>query len=338
MTARASTLLAMPRRAALLRMLAPALLASPASWFAPAAQAQARWPDKEVTIVVPSAPGGAADFTARALGHFITRRVPGAVVVIDDRPGAGGILGTLIAKQSPADGYHFLLSTNSTHAANVSLYAHLGYDPQKDFEPVGMIGQFSTVLMVRADARLASLIDLIRLARSRPGQLNYGYYSSSSQVPAELLKSRARLDVVGVSYKNITQIITDLLGGQIDFAFMDMLSASPALENPRLRPLAVSAPSREPMLPDVQSVAETLPGFALQGWIGLHAPVDTPRPAIERMAALIAQAIADDDVQKALARRGMTVMQMTGTQMREYIRQDVLRWAGWIRLAGIVPQ
>jgi tripartite-type tricarboxylate transporter receptor subunit TctC len=320
-----------PNRRTILGSLAAACLGAPAF-------AQARWPAREVTIFVPSAAGGAADFSARTLGNFITHVTPGAVVIIDDRAGAGGILGTLAAKQAPADGHHFLLSTNSTHAANVSLYAKLGYDPLKDFEPVGMLGKFGTVLMVRSDAPMKSLTDLIAFANAHPGKLSFGYYSSSSQVPAELLKSRAHIDAVAVSYKNITQIITDLLGGQLDFAFMDMLSASPALQNPRLRPIGVSAPRREPLLPNVPSVAEVLPGYELQGWIGVHAAAGTPNTAIERMAALMAQAVADEGVKKALESRGMIVAGMPPDQMREFVKQDIVRWAEWIKLAGIHPQ
>ena len=321
-------------RRTVLAGLAASCLATP--WAARAQEA--RWPERQVTIFVPSAAGGAADFTARTFGNFVARTVPGAAVVAENRAGAGGILGTLAAKSAPADGHHFLLSTNSTHAANVSLYSKLGYDPQKDFEPVGLFGKFGTVLMVRTDAPYPSLGELIRYAKAQPGKLSFGYYSSSSQVPAELLKSRAQIDAVGVAYKNITQIITDLIGGQIDFAFMDMLSASPALQNQRLRALGVSAPTREPSLPQVPTVAETIPGYEVQGWLGLHAPAGTPAAAIARVSRLIEQAVADEGVRKALESRGMMVGGMPAQQMAEFVRQDAVRWAQWIKLAGIQPQ
>lgn len=296
------------------------------------------WPERPITIFVPSAPGGAADFTARTFAAYAARALPGATVLADNRAGAGGILGTIAAKNAPADGYAFLLSTNSTHAANVSLYAKPGYDPQKDFEPVGLFGRFGTVLMVRANSSHDSLPRLLEFARRNPGKLTFGYYSSSSQVPAELLKARAQIDTVGVSYKNITQIITDLIGGQLDFAFLDMLSASPALQNNSLRAIGVSSPAREPTLPGIPAVAEVLPGYAVQGWIGLHAPAGTPRAVIERMAQVTQQACADDGFRKALESRGMMVESMTPERMRAFVAEDVKRWAEWVRLAGITPQ
>lgn len=296
------------------------------------------WPERAVTIFVPSAPGGAADFTARSFAGFAARALPGSSFVADNRAGAGGILGTVAAKNAAPDGYAFLLSTNSTHAANVSLYAKPGYDPQKDFEPVGLFGRFGTVLMVRSNSAHDSLPKLLEAARRAPGKLSFGYYSSSSQVPAELLKARAQIDAVGVSYKNITQIITDLIGGQLDFAFLDMLSASPALQNNSLRAIGVSSPSREPALPTVPPVSDVLPGYAVQGWIGLHAPSGTPRAAIERMAQLTQQAVADEGFRKALESRGMMVEAMSPERLRAFVTEDVKRWAEWVKLAGIQPQ
>lgn len=302
------------------------------------AQASETWPTKPVVIVVPSAAGGAADFIARAWAQYLTRAVPGAVVTVDNRPGAGGILGTMAVKNARPDGYTFLVSTNSTHAANVSLYRKPGYDPQRDFVPVGMFGRFSAVLMARNDSPLTSLPELIQYAKQHPGKLNFGYYSSSSQVPSELLKVRAQIDAVGITYKNITQIITDLIGGQVDFAFMDMLSAAPALQNQRLRPLAVSSPQREASLPQVPTVAETLPGYAVQGWIGIHAPAGTPTPIVERASALLLKATTDETVRKALESRGMSVDPMGAAAMRSFVAEDIARWAEWVKLAGIKPQ
>jgi len=298
----------------------------------------ARWPTKPITIVVPSAAGGAADFTARTFGNFITKVIPTATVVVDDKPGAGGIVGTMAVKTAPADGYTYLISTNSTHAANVSLFSKLDYDPQRDFEPVGVFGTFGTVLMVNASSPHKTLPQLIQFAKSNPNKLSFGYYSSSSRVPAELLKARAQINCTAVSYKNITQIVTDLLGGFIDFAFMDMLSAAPALQNARLLPLAVSASKREVTLPQVATVADTLPGFEVQGWIGLHAPAGSPKPALARVEQLIQQAMANEDVHKALESRGMSVSYMSAEAMRTYVKEDVVRWAEWVKLAGIQPQ
>jgi len=303
-----------------------------------AARAQAGWPDRPISIIVPSAAGGAADFTGRSFAQALSRALNGAAVTVDNRAGAGGIVGTVAARNAAPDGHAFLISTNSTHAANAFLYLKPGYDPQKEFEPVGLFGKFGTVLIVPAGSPYRTLTDLIEAARKSPGKLTFGFYSSSSQVPSELLKARARIDVVGASYKNITQIVTDLIGGQLDFAFLDMLSAAPALQNQSLRPIAVSAPGREPSLPEVPPVADTLAGYAVQGWMGLHAPAGTPRSIIDRVNQVMGQAMADPAIRKGFESRGMQVATLSPEGLRAFVIEDTARWKEWVALAGIKPQ
>ena len=305
----------------------------------PAARAlasAAAWPaTKPVSIIVPSASGGAADFIARTFAQHVPRTLPGANVVVDNRPGAAGILGTLAAKSAAADGYTFLLTSNSTHAANVSLYRKLRYDPLKDFVQIGMFGHFSSVLLVRANAPFKTLPELIAAARSQPGKLNYGYYSSSSQVPAELLRVLAKLDFQGASYKSVTQILTDLMGGQLDFVFIDTLSAAPALQNDRLRPIAVSSPQPLPALAQVPAAHTVVPGLEVQGWFGLAAPAGTPAVAVEGMGRALQQAMADSAVQQAFSERGFENQWRSGTDLQRFIQDDIRRWAKWVDLAGI---
>lgn len=296
----------------------------------------AAWPaTKPISIIVPSASGGAADFIARTFAQHVPRTLPGANVVVDNRPGAAGILGTLAAKSAAADGYTFLLTSNSTHAANVSLYRKLRYDPLKDFVQIGMFGHFSSVLLVRANAPFKTLPELIAAARSQPGKLNYGYYSSSSQVPAELLRVLAKLDFQGASYKSVTQILTDLMGGQLDFVFIDTLSAAPALQNDRLRPIAVSSPQPLPALAQVPAAHTVVPGLELQGWFGLAAPAGTPAVAVEGMGRALQQAMADSAVQQAFSERGFENQWRSGPDLQRFIQDDIRRWAKWVDMAGI---
>ena len=304
---------------------------------ASAAHAQSDWPAKPVRIIVPSAPGGAADFTARTFGRYLEAQLK-QPVVIENRAGAGGVLGTEAAKNAPADGYTYLLSTNSTHAANVSLFAKLPYDPQKDFDAVGMFGTFATVAMVKQGSTLRSIPELVQYARANPGKVTFGYYSSSSQVPPELLKARAGIEMTGASYKNITQIITDLAGGIVDFAFMDMLSAAPALQSGRMTPIAVSSPARLASLAGVPAVAEAIPGYEVEGWLGLTAPAGTPPAVIARISALVAAAVADPAVKAALEKQGMNPRVMRADELKAFMVADQKRWAEWVRLAKIAPQ
>ena len=180
-----------------------------------AASAQAdTWPAKPITLIVPSASGGAADLSARTLAHFLTQK-SGANVVVEDKPGAGGIIGTTAVKQAAPDGYTILLSTNSTQSANQFLYKKLPYNAAQDFVDVGMLGKFGTVAVVAPANPINSLGELVASARQKPGKVFFGYYSSSSRVPPELLKHYAKIQIEGAAYKNATPILTDLRGGLI---------------------------------------------------------------------------------------------------------------------------
>ncbi len=317
--------------------LLPLALCSPLALTAPATAAD--WPgSKPVVIIIPSAAGGAADFSGRLFARYLSESIPGATTLVENRPGAGGIVGTEAARNAPADGHTFLLSTNSTHAANLGLYRSLRYDPRKDFAPVGVFGSFGAVLMVPKDNAAGSLTELLAQAKGKPAGLTFGYYSSSSQVPAELLRARANLPMTGASYRDITQIMVDLSAGRLDFALIDALSAAPALKNDRLKPLAVSAPKRLAHLPDVPAVAETLAGFEMQGWLGLTAPAGTPAAIVQRVSDLVMKAAADPAYREALEGRGLTVSPLPADKMGAFIEADIARWASWIATAGIQPQ
>lgn len=320
-----------PQRRALLAGLAAAPLA------ARAAQAQADWPNRPVRLIIPSAAGGAADFIGRTLGRFLEPHLHQPVVV-DNRPGAGGITGTEAAKQAAPDGYTFLIATNSTHSANAFLYRRLPYDPVRDFAHVGMLGTFATIAVVSAEAPYKTIPALIAEARAHPDRMFFGYYSSSSLVPSALLKARANLEITGAAYRNITQIMPDLISGQIQFAFLDSLSAAAALQSGRLTPIAVTSPQRSRLMPDLPTVAETIPDFVVQGWFGLTAPAGTPRPILDRMQALLREAAADPALVEAVTRQGLTPGFMTGAEMDRFLVDDRVRWQEWVRIAGIEPE
>lgn len=259
-------------------------------------------------------------------------------VVVDAKPGAGAVLGAQFVKTSAPDGYTFLISGSSTHSANPFLFAKLPYDPQKDFRDVGMVGFIPAIGMVHKSSSIRSSADLIRYAKANPGKLSYGYATSSSQVPPAIIKSRADIDLLGAAYKSLAQIITDLAGGTIDFAFLDIMSASPALQNPNIVAFATTSLQRLPAMPGVPTVAEALPGFEIQSWIGLAAPVDTPTPIVERMNAMLRQALADTGVRTSLEKLGMTVQAMSVQELTDFSAADRKRWAEWVRFAKIDPQ
>ncbi|ONG56070.1 ABC transporter substrate-binding protein [Pseudoroseomonas deserti] len=299
--------------------------------------AQEPWPARPVRIIVPSAPGGGADFTARVFGRFLERR--GQPVVVENRPGAGAVIGTDAAKSMPPDGHGFVLATNSTHAANPFLFRKLPYDPLRDFAMVGLFGSYPSILVVDARAPYRDVAGLVAAARARPGGLFFGYYSSSSRVPAELLRAATGAEMAGVSYRNVTQILTDLRGGEVAFAFLDALSAAPALqEGSGLRAIGSSAPARDPRRPEIAAVAETLPGFAMEGWMGLAAPAATPPALLARANAAMAEAIAAPEVRKAFEEQGLAPRSLGLEAARDFLAADTARWREWVRIAGIEPE
>lgn len=298
------------------------------------AQGAEAWPSKVVRIIVPSAPGGGADFTARVFGRFLERR--GQPVVVDNRPGAGAVIGTDAAKSMPADGHNFVLATNSTHAANPFLFKQLPYDPVRDFAMVGLFGTYPSILVVDAKSPYRDVADIIASARRTRGGLFFGYYSSSSRVPSELLRAAAGTEMTGVSYRNVTQILTDLRGGEVAFAFLDALSAAPALqEGSGLRPIATSAPKRDPRRPDLAAVAETVPDFAMEGWMGFAAPAATPPALLARANTAVAEAVASPEVRKAFEEQGLTPRSLSLDEARDFLAADTRRWREWVRIAGI---
>jgi len=294
------------------------------------------WPSRPIKLVAPSAPGGATDSVGRILGRYL-EPILKQPVVVDARPGAGAVLGTQFVKCALPDGYTFLISGSSTHSANPFLFAKLPYDPQKDFRDVGMVGFIPAIGMVNKSSAIRSSTDLIRFAKANPGKLTYGYATSSSQVPPAIIKSRATVDMLGAPYKSLGQIITDLAGGTIDFAFLDIMSASPALQNPNIIAIATTSLQRLPSMPNVPTVAEALPGFEIQSWIGIAAPVDTPTPIVEKMNGLLRQALTDPVVRSSLERLGMTVQLMTMQEMADFVIADRKRWGEWVRIAKIEP-
>lgn len=298
---------------------------------------QGQWPQKTVSITVPSAPGGAADLTARTLAHYLNTK-HGMNVVVEDKPGAGGIIGTAAVRNAAADGYSFLLSTNSTQAANQFLYKTLPYDPQKDFVDIGMIGKFGTVAIVSPDSDVKELKDIVNRAKEKPGNVFFGYYSSSSQVPSALLREYAGIQIEGAAYKNITQILTDLRGKLIDFAFVDYLTAMGQISGGNLKPVAVTGQERSSAWPNIPTTQQDYPGFVVEGWLGISAPAGTPDEIVQRMNALIAEAIADPETRQQYEKLGMQPQSMALKEFQAFVRDDVQRWKSWIATAGIQAQ
>ncbi|TXL79458.1 tripartite tricarboxylate transporter substrate binding protein [Vineibacter terrae] len=296
------------------------------------------WPARAVHIIVPFAPGGSGDITARLVGRFIEDKT-GQPVVVENKPGANGIVGVLAVKAAAPDGYTLMLATTSTNAANIHMYRNPGYDPETDFQVVGVIGSSGAFLVVPAGSRHASLADLIAYAKANPGKLNFGYFNASSQVPSEVLAKQAGVEWQGVAYKAIGNAWTDLYAGNIDFMFVDLTASRGQVVAGKARALAISLPQRSPLYRDVPALSETFPGFSTTGFLAVAVPRAVPDDIKQRLNALINEAIFAPEIHKRLVEEfALTPRRLDLAQCAEVDRAERVKWAEYVRIARIQPQ
>ncbi len=317
------------------------LLALPALAVLPAPLRSVRaetWPAKPVHIVVPFAPGGSGDITARLVGKYMEEKT-GQPFVIDNKPGANGIVGVLAVKSSPPDGYTLMLATTSTNAANIHMYKNPGYDPEKDFQVVGVIGSSGAFLLVPADSPHKTIADLVAYANANPGKLNFGYFNASSQVPSEVLGKRAGVEWTGVAYKAIGNAWSDFYGGAIQFMFVDLTASRGQVVANKARPLAISLAARSALYPDVPTLGETFPGFVSTGFLSVAVPKATPDEIKQKLNTLINAAIFSPDINKRLTQEFSLIPQaMSLEQCAEEDRVERAKWAEYVKIAKIEPQ
>ena len=317
------------------RALACATLCSSAL-FATGAWAQA-YPAKPIRIVVSFGPGGSADLTARAFGQFVEQQTKQSVV-IDNKPGANGIIGTELVKTSPPDGYTLQLTTNTTHAANLSLYKKVPYDPVKDFESIGLFGTFGSVATVVPGQGINNVADLVAYSKAHPGKTFYGYYNSASQMAAELFRAATGADLTGVPYKAIGNALTDLMGKNLQVVFLEYPPAAAQLEGGKLIGLAVTGATRHKPWPNIPAMAETYPGFEMSAYLGLAAPAGTPPAVLDMLNALVVKSVQDPAMRAQYEKLGMTVKPMTRAEFKTFAAGEVTRWREFVKTAGIQPE
>ncbi|MGH8798347.1 MAG: Bug family tripartite tricarboxylate transporter substrate binding protein [Caldimonas sp.] len=302
----------------------------------PVALAQDKWPSKPITYIVPFPAGGTTDVLARLIGQKLGPAL-GTTIVIDNKGGAGGSVGSEMAARAAPDGYTILGGTISSHAINVSLYPKLGYDPVKSFEPVALIGTNPTVLVVNQASPYKTLQDVIAAGKAKKPLTSASAGSGTSQhLSLELLKSRAGIDITHIPYKGSAPAIQDVMGGQVDMMFDTTVVAGPHIQSGKLRALAVTSAQRVPSLPNVPTVAESgVPGYEVVSWQAIFAPAGTPKAIVERLHTEVTKILKEPEMQERLARLGMQGADMTTAQVGAFQKAEVAKWAQVIKSGNI---
>ena len=305
--------------------------------FGPIATVSAQtYPTKLVRIVVPQAPGGASDALARIIGQRLSERWQQPVVV-ENRAGAGGLIGTDAVAKSPPDGYTLLLAYDGTHAVNASLYKTLPFDPVKDFVSVATLANVPFVLAVNASSPAKDMKQFIDLAKASPGKTTYGSAGNGSvnHLLGAMFGKGAGVQLVHVPYKGAAPAITDLLGGSVDAVFTSIPSVVSHIQGSRVRALAVTSPKRSAALPNVPTIAESgLQGFAVAPWFGLLAPAGTPAAIVARINDDVGTLMSTKEVIDAFAAQGAEPFRTTSAEFAALLRSDIDKWAVVVRESG----
>ena len=299
------------------------------------ASAQSNFPSKPVHIFVPYAAGGGVDILARTLGEVVSKQW-GQSVVIENRPGAGGVVASQALVSSAPDGYT-LIVVASGHATNAFLYPKIPYDTFKDFTPISLLASSPNILLVRADSPFKSLSDMIGQAKAKPGSLSYGDAGTgtSTHLAGELLKNLAKIDIAAIPYKGGAPSINDLLGGQIPLSFNNGPESVGQIAAGTVRALAVTTAARAPFLPDVPSIGETVPGYDTEVWWGLLGPGGMPRELIEKLSHDFVAAVNTETVKERLNKLGATPIGSSPEAFNAKIHADYDKWGPIIKAASI---
>jgi tripartite-type tricarboxylate transporter receptor subunit TctC len=294
------------------------------------------FPTKPIKLICPFPAGGAVDIASRAIASELAKNL-GQTVTIDNRPGAGGNIGGTEAARSAPDGYTLFMTTSGINAINPALYAKMPFDPIKDLAPVVALVSLPNVLVVNPSVKVNSVAELIALAKAEPGKLTYASsgYGTSIHMSGEMFKHMAKVDILHVPYKGSAPAVTDLLGGQVMIMFDNLPSALPHIKAGKLRALAVTGAQRDPLLPDVPTVAEAgVPGYESGVWFGIAVPAGTPREEIARINEAAVKGAKSPEFVKRMTEMGYTIIGGTPEQMAEMNKVETARWGPIVKASG----
>ena len=295
------------------------------------------YPTRAITLIIPFAPGGSTSIVGRGIADKMSELL-GEKVVVDNRPGAGGTVGTKAVAKSEPDGYTLVLGYTGTLAIGPSLYRNAGYDPRKDFAPIGLIGNAPNSLVVHPSFPATTVAELIAYAKANPGKVNFGSAGAGtvSHITGEYFARAAGITLVHIPYKGTGPALTDLLGGHIPMAFAPIPASHPNVTAGKLRALAVTSTTRSSLLPEVPTMVEAgLPGFDASLYYGLAAPAGTPRPIVDKLNKVLREALGSDDVRKQLGNDGTEITPGTPEDYAAFIDMDEKKWSQLLRTSGV---
>lgn len=312
------------------------IMAIIASTLFPTLSGAQAYPTKPVRLIIPFAPGGGNDILGRIIGGRLSDALR-QQFIIDNRAGAGGTIGAELAAKSPPDGYTLVIGHIGTLAVNPTLYKKLPYDPVRDFQPISLFAKVASVMVVHPSLPVMSVKDLIALAKRRPGELIYGSGGNggAGHLATEYFKLMAKIDMGHIPYKGTGPALVDLLAGQTQLVFGGVPGSIGHIKSGRLRALGVSTASRLPVLPDVPTVGESLPGYEATQWYGVLAPAGTPSPIVFILNKEIAGSLKDPKMQARLADNGSEPFVSTPEEFAAYIKSEIALWAPIIKAAGV---
>lgn len=297
------------------------------------------YPKGPIKLVVPFPAGSSTDILGRALAEFYARALRQPVVV-ENRPGALATIGAAEVARAKPDGYTLLLGTSTSHAAAVGLFKKLPYDPARDFAPIGRVGAVNFALVVKPDFPAKNLQELIEYGRKKQGgaPLAWAYANSANRVAGAALVRHGGFDATAVPYKGVPQILTDIIGGQVDFTIADFASILPQVRGGKLRALAVTSPRAVPELPSVPAMGDAVTGFSLLGWYGVFAPAATPAPIVNLLSDVTQKALVDQEVQRRIETAGLMPYPGTSSELRAYVGTEIAKWSDLTKAAKIDPE
>jgi tripartite-type tricarboxylate transporter receptor subunit TctC len=299
-----------------------------------------QYPSKPIRLMVPFPPGGSTDIVARIVAQKLGSQL-GQQLVIENRGGAGGTLGTAVVAKAPPDGYTLVVGTTSTHVVAPSVYQKLEYDPVKDFAPVSLMAVTPYLLVVNPNVQAKSLKELVELMKSQPGKLNYASagVGSTTHLAMEMLKGASNTYALHIPYNGNGPAGTAVIAGQVEILFGSLPAVLPHAKSGRVRALAVGTPKRSPSLPEVPTVAESgYPGFDASLWLAIMAPVGTPAPVIERLNKEIIAAVSSKDTAETLDKNGAEPVTSTPAELAAMIKDGVVKYAKVVKDAGVKPE